>query len=226
MTVSRGLRFQFTAHEDSVILDMRRAGFSGREIGLSLNRTASAILARLRRLQPTSSYKRVCVDCGLKTSKTGLRGTHPLRCPKCASARELKLKGERRYQAPPPCVVCGRDHPEFTDGRRSFKGNRQRPPSNRRFCGDHCYLEWRRRKKYGLPFGGYAALLKAQGGKCALCAKPGKLVIDHCHETGLVRGLLCIRCNGSLGVLGDTPERISILLAYVSGKLTPKEIAA
>lgn len=62
------------------------------------------------------------------------------------------------------------------------------------------------RRRYGIDPEGVAALLHAQGGRCALCAcklrrgpaghpagKPA--CIDHCHETGRVRGLLCARCN-------------------------------
>jgi hypothetical protein len=41
-------------------------------------------------------------------------------------------------------------------------------------------------------------MLEKQGGKCILCLKKVKLHIDHCHDTGIVRGLLCLRCNGSL----------------------------
>lgn len=40
-----------------------------------------------------------------------------------------------------------------------------------------------------------AALLARQGGKCAACPAQGRLVADHDHETGLLRGLLCRQCN-------------------------------
>lgn len=54
---------------------------------------------------------------------------------------------------------------------------------------------------YDLPAGGYDALLIAQGGRCAICwAKPRRrrLAVDHDHQTGEVRGLLCDRCNRRL----------------------------
>ncbi len=44
-----------------------------------------------------------------------------------------------------------------------------------------------------------AALMEMQGRACALCPATGRLVIDHDHETGLVRGLLCCSCNNREG---------------------------
>jgi hypothetical protein len=58
------------------------------------------------------------------------------------------------------------------------------------------------RRYYGITKAQYDALLEAQGGVCALCLRPpGKrrLNVDHDHETGRVRGLLCTICNRILG---------------------------
>ena len=52
----------------------------------------------------------------------------------------------------------------------------------------------------------YNELLKSQGGGCAICfVKPTKtrLSVDHCHATGLIRGLLCMRCNRGYGLFHD-----------------------
>lgn len=55
----------------------------------------------------------------------------------------------------------------------------------------------------------YTALVIAQQGRCAICHTPEyRLVIDHCHETGKLRELLCGKCNSGIGMLG---ERIAIL---------------
>ncbi|MFC9974321.1 endonuclease domain-containing protein [Spirillospora sp. NPDC127200] len=53
---------------------------------------------------------------------------------------------------------------------------------------------------YGLRSGEYDALFKAQDGRCAICreTRSQRLSVDHCHKSGVVRGLLCRRCNGRL----------------------------
>ena len=61
--------------------------------------------------------------------------------------------------------------------------------------------------RYGVPFSWVLDLLSRQGHKCALCEaalsgigkKQGEGVLDHCHETGQVRGVLCSGCNLALG---------------------------
>jgi hypothetical protein len=65
----------------------------------------------------------------------------------------------------------------------------------------------------------YIKLLERQSGRCAICNVPPSstvpLCIDHDHETGQVRGLLCTKCNVGIGVLGDTAEHLRKALAYL-----------
>lgn len=56
-----------------------------------------------------------------------------------------------------------------------------------------------------------------QSNQCAICLKVKKLVVDHCHETGKVRGLLCQSCNTGLGRLGDNLEGIMVAARYLQG---------
>ncbi len=74
-------------------------------------------------------------------------------------------------------------------------------------------------KRYGLTTEQHDLMLSQQKGNCAACGSPpGKraLAIDHCHETGLVRGLLCIGCNTALGSLKEDPLRMRALEAYIN----------
>lgn len=60
------------------------------------------------------------------------------------------------------------------------------------------------------------AILEEQSGNCGLCEKPaGPFVLDHCHQTGLVRAVLCSRCNNGLGKFGDSTARIEAALGYL-----------
>ena len=58
------------------------------------------------------------------------------------------------------------------------------------------------RQKYGIGLAEYQTMYQAQDGKCLICTLPHVLlVVDHGHETGRVRGLLCPACNISIGHL-------------------------
>lgn len=74
-------------------------------------------------------------------------------------------------------------------------------------------------RKYGLTPLGYDALLESQGGACAICGSAcpsGKrLAVDHCHNTGTVRGLLCARCNPGIGMFKDQPDLLLVAVEYL-----------
>ena len=81
------------------------------------------------------------------------------------------------------------------------------------------------RANYGLDEDEYDAFLNAQEGVCAICARPEQsrhrtgtrftLSVDHDHNTGAVRGLLCQRCNRAIGLLRDDPELLEAAKAYL-----------
>ncbi len=83
------------------------------------------------------------------------------------------------------------------------------------------------RRKYGITLERYNELFEAQGGVCALCKKGEatkrrkkgegreRLAVDHCHDTGRVRGLLCFKCNTAIGSLGDTEEDARRVVEYL-----------
>ena len=97
------------------------------------------------------------------------------------------------------------------------------------YCSDNCkdrglttaYLK----RNYGITLSLYEKIHTEQGGRCKLCGGEGflmdikrhsvKLVVDHCHETGKVRGLLCHNCNRALGLLKDNTETLERAIAYL-----------
>lgn len=77
-------------------------------------------------------------------------------------------------------------------------------------------------KRYGMSHEDYERKLGAQNGRCACCDRPlqktraGKSPhIDHCHATGRVRGILCVRCNNVLGMVKDSEEMLGKFAHYI-----------
>lgn len=79
---------------------------------------------------------------------------------------------------------------------------------------------WRDREQwlqgqYGLTHEQVRVMREAQGDGCAICGKNKRLQVDHDHETGRIRGLLCGPCNRALGRFGDTIEGLMRAVAYL-----------
>ncbi|AKL88331.1 endonuclease VII [Gordonia phage GMA6] len=74
-----------------------------------------------------------------------------------------------------------------------------------------------RLSRYGVTVTWFSQRLKRQRGRCAICRRkmPYTLCVDHCHETGKVRGLLCISCNRGLGFFADDPKRMQRAIEYL-----------
>lgn len=82
----------------------------------------------------------------------------------------------------------------------------------------------------GITLEDYNRMLKDQNGCCAICKKPetsiyrGKLKylsVDHCHKTNKNRGLLCGKCNMSLGLMGENPEYLVNMIYYINKYAPP-----
>lgn len=112
--------------------------------------------------------------------------------------------------------------------------------AERQRAKDERYSFVRLVRSYGMEVIDFAYRLRAQDFKCAACrdvlGMGRETHIDHCHTTGEVRGILCSRCNLSLGHAKDTPQRLRALAdylerywykgaepVYVDGKLVPWE---
>ena len=71
------------------------------------------------------------------------------------------------------------------------------------------------RSAYGMTESEYETLVQRQHGRCAICGdQPGRLVVDHDHESGCVRGLLCDACNRGIGQFHDNPAICRLAAAY------------
>ncbi len=75
------------------------------------------------------------------------------------------------------------------------------------------------KSKFGIGLEEYNNLLQKQNGVCAICEdRPGNnrsLAVDHCHSTGAIRGLLCFRCNATLGKFNDDIKLFETAINYL-----------
>lgn len=133
-------------------------------------------------------------------------GNRKCRCEECRTAWN-KYHREHRGKA-----RAGEIPSHIKHGTRSTYGN----------WGCRCDLckagsaEAQRRWTYKLPEGAYGEMLERQDGRCAVCQSVDKkLQVDHDHETGLIRGLLCFDCNTSIGKLGDSVEGLRKAIDYL-----------
>lgn len=80
--------------------------------------------------------------------------------------------------------------------------------------------EWALRRRYGISLADFNALLEGQGGRCAICRTSTPPVrgwtVDHCHDSGRVRGVLCFNCNVAIGHLKDDPAVAEAAAQYLS----------
>ena len=96
------------------------------------------------------------------------------------------------------CKTCNQTKPETDFYKHVKHGEGTR--ANCKACSRSKKLE----KLYGITQEGYNELFIKQNGRCAICGttdtgRHNYFDVDHCHETGKVRGLLCNRCNRALG---------------------------
>lgn len=122
-----------------------------------------------------------------------------------------------------PCEVCGRPIPEGRAGHAiycSVKCKRRSRLSGSPEVRARAFDE-NIKRTHGMTTADYEAMWASQGGRCLICGtdKPGgrgnRLHVDHCHETGRIRGLLCTGCNIGLGQFKDDPARLRAAADYL-----------
>lgn len=101
------------------------------------------------------------------------------------------------------------------------------------YCTDNCAAEGKTsaylQRNYGIDLNTYKRMLKEQNHQCKVCGSEGfkmkpehnvLLVVDHCHKTSEVRGLLCHNCNRGIGLLQDSVENLQSAIKYLEGSTT------
>lgn len=112
------------------------------------------------------------------------------------------------------CRSCGVEKPLSEFHKRSDTGKHQNA------C-KICYHSAQLRRNYGITLDDYDRIYEDQNGVCAICHLPQmstrntRFCVDHDHDTGEVRGLLCDSCNRGIGLLKDDPRLLERAPQYL-----------
>ena len=107
------------------------------------------------------------------------------------------------------CSRCGIEKPLSEFNKRS-----NRPSGVTSRC-KVCRKDEHYMRIYGINLKEYNAMLVAQNKKCKICGTETDLVVDHDHETGDVRGLLCAPCNSAIGLFKENRTSLLNAIEYV-----------
>ncbi|MEV6484659.1 endonuclease VII domain-containing protein [Streptomyces sp. NPDC051576] len=113
------------------------------------------------------------------------------------------------------CRTCGevKPHSEWHRNSSASDGLSTRCKACRAVKGREDHLK----RNYGLTEAERDEMVASQMGLCVICLKAPAVHVDHCHETGRVRGVLCFNCNSAIGKLGDDPDAVRRAAAYLEG---------
>ena len=148
-------------------------------------------------------------------------------CTKCKTEQDVSCfgkDGQKKDGLSPHCRHC-----RAINSKKYYDNNREK-------CNKGTvkrYNEIRHTKKfqdqryaahakrtYGITISDYNDMFIEQGGRCAICGRhesefTRRLLVDHCHKTNLIRGLLCYNCNTGLGQFKDSLQLIKNTVKYL-----------
>ena len=148
--------------------------------------------------------RRRCMRCEHKTYAENWASKTHIICNKCGVEKSIAeyYKGHKR------CKECYSE--DYKNKKPSYSEKK----------------DYMLKYTYGENFGlkEYKSILQEQNGVCATCKNPNtngrkdtnNLYVDHNHETGKVRGLLCSNCNRALGLLGDNTHILQSMIEYLN----------
>ena len=155
------------------------------------------------------------------------------KCSKCGVEKPLDVfhrdsrRSDGRHRHCKECVLVRvakyrADNPDKV--KASQKRSRKKNPDVYR----NKQLLW----TFGITLEEYQRMEAGQGGTCAVCrrpeteihpqsGKPRNLAVDHNHDTGAIRGLLCNACNRGIGLLNDDPNLLEAAAQYLKTAKAP-----
>jgi len=165
-------------------------------------------------MEPALPITKKCSKCGEikelgefcrnKVKKDGLVGW----CKECFSAWRKEYYQNNKGKIKERNIEYYQNNKEkIKEQKREYRGNNKEKLRERGLL-----------RKYGITIEQWNQKLEEQGGCCASCGdkftENNKPRVDHNHETGEVRGLLCHGCNASYGLLQETLHKIQCLEKY------------
>lgn len=158
-----------------------------------------AIMGIIKEIRRIITRKCICTKCG------------ELKKPDEFYHSRRKADGYSLYRAG-ECKICA-----LKDRKEHYTENREKILDRKRF------------RSYGISRDEYLQMLDEQEGVCAICKREERsratvtnnmraLAVDHCHDTGNVRGLLCKTCNLGLGFFEDNPKFLNKAIRYLKEK--------
>ncbi|MFF7885026.1 endonuclease VII domain-containing protein [Streptomyces sp. NPDC020794] len=157
-----------------------------------------------RKRSHLDGLQRHCRDCASDCHRTHQQSL----------GRKVRLKVEVA-EGHKLCLKCGEVKPwtEWHRNATASDGLSTRCKSCRAAEGRASHLK----RQYGLTEAERDEMVASQMGLCVICLKAPAVHVDHCHETGRVRGVLCFNCNSAIGKLGDDPDAVRRAAAYLEG---------
>lgn len=169
-------------------------------------------------LKPFESY---CKECGIKFlrvysgEKYCCQGCRSIGTEKVLLENSLRASERRKKASRDRIIACKYCLIEF------------KPEYTQKYCSSDCQKEAareraqnrdpveKRAKRYGLTVEEFNSLGEQQQWKCGICLENRELVIDHCHDSNQVRGLLCSQCNSALGFFRDNISNFERAIKYL-----------
>jgi hypothetical protein len=186
---------------------------------------------------------RNCVECGTPFAATSRR--HLCCSRNCTNKRSYRKrpKPDRAMCARPGCpnkfapkngqLYCSKECKRTDNATRANCAREEcgaefiRTKGGQRYCSPECSEGTSRDRyyaRYGITEDDFDRMMEEQGGVCLICGNPSpptrngktrRLAVDHDHETGAVRGLLCYDCNTALGMMQDDTARLGAAIKYL-----------
>jgi hypothetical protein len=176
-----------------------------------ITEVATKLCSKCKLLKPLGRFR-------VKSKKTGILMCRCKDCEAEYSSRHYQANKERRREHSRNWYAKNKDR--YKDYTRKW---REKNIQRARELG----LSNQRWRKYRITDEQYTAMKEASAGLCAICGQAAKrLCIDHDHQSGRVRDLLCGQCNAGLGNFRENPATLSAAIEYLQRHMEVQRVTA